>query len=91
MRLPRTGWPACRSQTGAALGPASVIRGPPLVPACEWQLGGPFIPGTTNEFGGNSAAEFGPLLSLAYPAANGAPTFRYNNFRNVLGSNPCPA
>ena len=58
---------------------------------CQWQLGGPFIPGTTNNFGGNSAAEFGPLLSLAYPAANGQPTFRYNNFRNVLGSNPCLA
>ena len=58
---------------------------------CEWQLGGPFIPGTTNEFGGSSAAEFGPLLPLAYPAANGMPSFRYNNFRNVLGSNPCRA
>ena len=58
---------------------------------CMWQLGGNFIPGTTNNFGGNSAAEFGPLLPLAYPAANGLPTFRYNDFRNVLGSNPCPA
>jgi hypothetical protein len=58
---------------------------------CQWQLGGPFIPGTTNNFGGNSAAEFGPLLSLFYPAANGQPTFRFNDFRNVLGSNPCPA
>ncbi len=58
---------------------------------CVWQLGGDFIPGTTNDFGGSSAAEYGPLLSLAYPAANGQPTFRYNNFRNILGSNPCPA
>jgi hypothetical protein len=58
---------------------------------CQWQLGGPFIPGTTNNFGGSSAAEFGPLLSLAYPAANGMPTVRFNNFRNVLTSNPCPA
>jgi hypothetical protein len=58
---------------------------------CQWQLGGPFIPGTTNKFGGSSAAEFGPLLALFYPAANGLPTFRYNDFRNVLGSNPCPA
>jgi hypothetical protein len=58
---------------------------------CEWQLGGPFIPRTTNEFGGSSAAEFGSLLPLAYPAANGMPTLRYNNFRNVLGSNPCQA
>jgi hypothetical protein len=58
---------------------------------CVWQFGGDFIPGTTNDFGGSSAAEFGPLISLAYPAANGQPTFRFNNFRNVLSSNPCPA
>jgi hypothetical protein len=58
---------------------------------CLWQLGGPFIPGTTNSFGGSSAAEFGPLLPLAYPAANGQPTFRYNDFRNGLSSNPCTA
>ncbi len=57
---------------------------------CVWQLGGPFIPGTTNTFGGSSAAEFGPLLSLFYPVANGQPSFRYNDFRNVLSSNPCP-
>jgi len=60
---------------------------------CMWQLGGDFIPGTTNDFGGSSAAEFGPLLALSYPAAGGTPpvTVRYNDFRNVLGSNPCPA
>ncbi len=58
---------------------------------CQWQLGGPFIPGTTNNFGGSSAAEFGPLLPLAYPASNGQPSFRYNNFRQILSSNPCPA
>jgi hypothetical protein len=29
---------------------------------CVWQLGGPNIPGTTNTFGGNSTAEYGPLL-----------------------------
>ncbi|HEX9031152.1 MAG TPA: hypothetical protein VF834_04865 [Streptosporangiaceae bacterium] len=57
---------------------------------CLWQLGGPFIPRTMNRFGGSSATEFGPLLPLAYPAANGQPTFRYNDFRNVLGYNPCP-
>jgi hypothetical protein len=57
---------------------------------CYWQLGGDHIPGTTNDFGGNSAAEFGPLLPLAYPESNGKPTFRYDDFRNVLSSNPCP-
>jgi hypothetical protein len=58
---------------------------------CLWQEGGAFIPGTTNNFGGSSAAEFGPLLASVYPAANGQPTFRYNNFHNTLSSNPCPA
>lgn len=58
--------------------------------ACEWQLGGAFLPGTTNSFGGNSAAEYGPLLQSAYPAANGMVSLRYNNFRRVLPSNPCP-
>ena len=55
---------------------------------CAWQLGGAHIPGTTNTFGGGSTAEFGPLLQLAYPGPAGA-ILRYNNFRNVLGSNPC--
>ena len=34
---------------------------------CTWQEGGPFIPGTTNNFGGSSTAEFGPLLKTVYP------------------------
>jgi hypothetical protein len=54
---------------------------------CVWQFGGTHIKGTTNTFGGDSAAEFGPLLFTAYP---GIPS-RTNNFRNVLSSNPCPA
>ena len=56
---------------------------------CVWHLGGAYIPGTTNTFGGNSTAEFGSLLPLAYPAKNGAPSFRYNDFRRVLNTNPC--
>jgi hypothetical protein len=63
--------------------------------SCVWQLGGPFIKGTTNNFGGSSAAEFGPLLPLFYPAntpvGSPQPSFRFNDFRNVLSSNPCPA
>jgi len=58
---------------------------------CMWQLGGDFIPGTTNDFGGNSTAEYGSLLSLAYPGGHSQPTFRFNNFRNILQNNPCPA
>ena len=58
---------------------------------CVWQFGGPFIKGTTNTFGGNSAAEYGPLLFSFYPNPNPAIRLRANNFRNVLSANPCPA
>jgi hypothetical protein len=58
---------------------------------CSWQLGGANIPRTTQTFGGSSTSEFGSLLPLAYPAVGGVPTFLYDNFRNVLSRNPCPA
>jgi hypothetical protein len=58
---------------------------------CVWQLGGTYIKGTTNTFGGNSTAEFGPLLFSFYPNPNPAIRNRANNFRNVLNTNPCPA
>ena len=58
---------------------------------CVWQLGGPYIKGTTNTFGGSSATEYGPLLFSFYPNPNPAIRLRTNNFRNVLSSNPCPA
>jgi hypothetical protein len=60
---------------------------------CWFQQGGPYIPGTTNTFGGSSATEYGTKSNLLvgdYPAAPaGTVTTRYNNFRNILGSNPC--
>jgi hypothetical protein len=55
---------------------------------CVWQLGGPYIPGTTNTFGGTSTAEYGPQLTSVYPGPAG-PINRINNFRNVLSTNPC--
>jgi hypothetical protein len=60
---------------------------------CQWQLGGADLPGTKLTFGGTSAAEYGPLLLLAYAPANGSgqPSLRYNNFRRVLANNPCPS
>jgi len=72
---------------GATFYPFYSTTGP--ASACRWQEGGAFIPGTVNSFGGSSAAEFGPLLSLFYPAANGKATFRFNDFRQVISSNPC--
>jgi hypothetical protein len=57
---------------------------------CVWQLGGTQIPGTTNTFGGDSATEYGTTpLALFYPAANGGPQYIYEDFRNILSSNPC--
>jgi hypothetical protein len=60
--------------------------------ACAWQEGGPYIPGTSNTFGGSSTTEYGPLLSTYYPQAPGFPAgFFVENFRNTLPSNPCPS
>ena len=59
--------------------------------SCIWQEGGADIPGTTNTFGGTSAAEFGGLLLSNYPAAGFTITQRYNNLHNTLDNNPCPA
>ena len=59
--------------------------------ACTWQLGGPFIPGTVNNFGGSSAAEFGPLLPTVYPRAGFVPRTQFDNFNSGDMANPCPA
>jgi len=56
---------------------------------CEWQLGGTNIPGTRETFGGNSTAEYGPLLRLTYPGPGNMPVTRFNDFRRVLNENPC--
>jgi hypothetical protein len=58
---------------------------------CQWQEGGPFIPGTLDDFGGSSAAEFGPILANFYPAPNGQPQYIYETFHQTLPINPCPA
>jgi hypothetical protein len=58
---------------------------------CVWRIGGTNLPGTTNTFGGNSTTEFGPLLQSVYPGAGFTPVFRYNNFRRIMSSNPCPS
>jgi hypothetical protein len=56
---------------------------------CVWQFGGAHVPGTTHTFGGSSTEEFGPLLQLFYPGPRGRPVYQYNDFRQVLSSNPC--
>jgi hypothetical protein len=57
---------------------------------CRWQEGGPFIPGTLDDFGGSSKAEFGPILANFYPSPNGQPQFIFENFHRTLPLNPCP-
>jgi hypothetical protein len=59
--------------------------------SCIWQEGGGDIPGTTDNFGGSSLTEYGNLLLSNYPAVGFTITQRYNNFRNELDANPCPA
>ena len=59
--------------------------------SCVWQEGGAYIPGTTNTFGGSSTTEYGGLLQLVYPTIGYTTVSRYNNFRQVLNYNPCPA
>lgn len=59
--------------------------------SCIWQEGGGDIPGTTDNFGGSSSTEYGDLLLSNYPAVGFTITQRYNNFRNELDANPCPA
>jgi hypothetical protein len=60
--------------------------------ACVWQLGGANLPETIDHFGGNSTAEYGSLLPLTYQAfgSSTAVVQLFNNFRQVLSSNPCP-
>ena len=76
-RSPRTRRPTRRSATGLPAPTASIRRtarsstrsSPPRSGqgACTWQEGGKYIPGTVNDFGGSSTAEFGPLLQTLYP------------------------
>jgi hypothetical protein len=59
---------------------------------CWLQQGGPYIPGTTNKFGGSAAAEYGPLRVISYPTAPlGTVTTRFNDFRSATIANTCPA
>ncbi len=54
-----------------------------------WQEGGDFIPGTINDFGGSSTAEYGPLLQTVYPAPGFTTVKFFNNFNSGDMKNPC--
>jgi hypothetical protein len=57
---------------------------------CTWQEGGPYIPGTTNNFGGSSTSEYGPLLKTVYPRPGFTTQSLFNNFNSGDLDNPCP-
>ena len=56
---------------------------------CTWQEGGKYLPFTTNNFGGSSTAEFGPLLKTVYPEPGFTTEELYNNFNSGDLPNPC--
>lgn len=56
---------------------------------CRWNLGGPFLPGNTNSFGGDSVSEYGQFFSQLFPGTAG-PRFIIENYRQILATNPCP-
>jgi hypothetical protein len=58
---------------------------------CTWQMGGNFIPGTIDHFGGSSTTEFGPVLRTLYPFPVFTPGTRVNNFNSGDQPNVCPA
>jgi hypothetical protein len=58
--------------------------------ACSFQEGGPFIPGTKNDFGGSSTTEFGPLLATLFPVKGFTTALRFDNFNSGDMPNPCP-
>lgn len=62
---------------------------------CSWQLGGPDIPGTEDNFGGSSTTEYANPLFVFFPAAatpaspNGTIFNELEDFRRVIPHNPC--
>jgi len=56
---------------------------------CTWQEGGKYLPFTTNNFGGSSTAEYGPLLKTVYPEPGFTTKELYNNFNSGDMANPC--
>jgi hypothetical protein len=56
---------------------------------CTWQEGGKYLPGTTNDFGGSSTTEFGPLLKTVYPTTGFKTVELIDNFNSGNMPNPC--
>jgi hypothetical protein len=61
--------------------------------SCQWGVGGAFIPGAINTFGGSSTTAYGDLLFLPFvsPVTTTGVVVLTSSYRRVLASNPCPA
>jgi hypothetical protein len=60
---------------------------------CVWDEGGPSIKDATNTFGGSSTTAFGPLVLLDF-VSSVSPTgvvSVFEDYRNIVPSNPCAA
>jgi hypothetical protein len=58
--------------------------------SCTWQEGGKYLPGTTNDFGGSSTTEYGPLLKTVFPTTGFKTEVLIDNFNSGNMRNPCP-
>ena len=61
--------------------------------ACVWEEGDAHLPGTINNFGGTSTAEYGGLLVSVYPrvpTTAGSTQGIIETFHRTLNKNPCP-
>ena len=86
-RFSPTGTGCVNPPNGAQFYPLFVARQTEV--GCRWYEGGPNFPGSTQNFGGSSTTEFGPLVRFDYPSPIGNAS-RFNDFRNVL-PNTCPS
>ena len=90
--------PFCNQTTGADCvnpppGRSSIRSSPPRTDpgAAPGRKAASTFPGTTNDFGGSSAAEFGPLLKSVFPVAGFTTIKKFENFNSGNMPNPCRA
>jgi hypothetical protein len=86
---PNTGANCVNPPTGAAFYPFFSTTFRPG--GCTWQEGGKYIPGTVNDFGGSSTAEFGPLLKVLFPEPGFTQSNQFVDFNSGNLRNPCRA
>jgi hypothetical protein len=78
------------STFGGSSGHGDVVSHDGAQGGCLWQEGGRFIPGTTNDFGGTSTAEYGPALRVVFPEPGFTTSNPISDFNSGDMRNPCP-